>query len=89
MIGRLEKAFRRQKQFTGDASHELRAPLAIIEAESTLTLQKDRTKNNYRQSLETISQEAYRMAHIVDQLLTLARADSGKGKLSFRKVKHT
>ena len=35
MIERLEKAFRRQQQFTGDASHELRAPLAVIQAEST------------------------------------------------------
>ncbi|MCK4793025.1 MAG: HAMP domain-containing protein [Desulfobacteraceae bacterium] len=86
MIERLEKAFRRQKQFTSDASHELRAPLAIIEAESTLTLQKERTKNNYRQSLETISQEAHRMSLVIDQLLALARADSGKEKLTFRKV---
>ena len=86
MIGRLETAFKRQKQFTGDASHELRAPLAIIEAESTLTLRKDRTKNDYQRSLETISQEARRMSHIVDQLLALARADSGREKLSLRRV---
>ncbi len=86
MIERLEKAFKRQQQFTGDASHELRAPLAIIEAESTLTLHKDRTKSDYRKSLEAISQEAQRMSRIVDQLLGLARADSGKEKLSFRKV---
>jgi heavy metal sensor kinase len=86
MFERLEKAFKRQKQFTGDASHELRAPLAIIEAESTLALQKDRTRNDYRRSLETISQEAHRMAHIVDQLLALARAESGEEKISLRKV---
>ncbi len=86
MIERLEKAFRRQKQFTSDASHELRAPLAIIEAESTLTLHKDRTKIDYRESLKSISQEAQRMSHIVDQLLALARADSGDEKLSLRRV---
>lgn len=86
MIDRLEKAFKRQQQFTSDASHELRAPLAIIEAESTLMLQKDRTNSEYRQSLETISQEAHRIAHIVDQLLTLARADAGKEKLTLKEV---
>jgi len=86
MIGRLEKAFKRQQQFTSDASHELRAPLAIIEAESTLMLQKDRANSEYRQSLETISQEAHRIAHIVDQLLTLARADAGKEKLTLKEV---
>jgi heavy metal sensor kinase len=86
MIERLEKAFKRQKQFTSDASHELRAPLSIIEAESTLALQKERAKNDYRQSLETISQETHRMAHIVDQLLALARADSGKEEFFFEEV---
>jgi len=86
MIDRLEKAFKRQQQFTSDASHELRTPLAIIEAESTLMLQKDRTNSEYRQSLETISQEAHRIAHLVDQLLTLARADAGKEKLPLKEV---
>jgi signal transduction histidine kinase len=86
VIERLEKAFRRQKQFTSDASHELRAPLAIIEAKSTLILHKNRTKNDYRESLKAISQEAQRMSRIVDQLIALARADSGEEKLSLRKV---
>ncbi|MDH4292069.1 MAG: HAMP domain-containing protein, partial [Dehalococcoidia bacterium] len=72
MIGRLEKAFQRQKQFTSDASHELRAPLSVIEAESTLALQKERPPSDYRQSLETISQESRQMSSLIDQLLTLA-----------------
>jgi heavy metal sensor kinase len=86
MIGRLEKAFQRQKQFTSDASHELRAPLAIIEAESTLALQKERPASDYRQSLETISQESRQMSSLVDQLLTLARADAGKEQWNFTEV---
>jgi signal transduction histidine kinase len=86
MIERLEKAFKRQKQFTGDASHELRAPLAIIEAESTLTLQKKRSAAEYRRSLETITQEAKRMSMVIEQLLTLARADAGEEQVSFEPV---
>jgi heavy metal sensor kinase len=86
MIERLEKAFQRQQQFTSDASHELRAPLAIIEAESTLALGKGRTADEYRGSLETISQETRHMSHIIEQLLTLARADAGKEKLSLGPV---
>jgi heavy metal sensor kinase len=86
MIGRLERAFQHQKQFTSDASHELRAPLAVIEAESSLALQKERPSSDYRQSLETISQEAKRMSSLVDQLLTLARADAGKEQWSFTEV---
>jgi signal transduction histidine kinase len=86
MIGRLEKAFQRQKQFTSDASHELRTPLAVIEAESTLALQKERPSSDYRQSLESISQESKQMSSLIDQLLTLARADAGKEQWNFAEV---
>jgi len=86
MIGRLEKAFQRQKQFTSDASHELRTPLAVIEAESTLALQKERPPSDYRQSLEIVSREARRMSSLIDQLLTLARADAGKEQWNFAEV---
>jgi heavy metal sensor kinase len=86
MIGRLERAFQRQKQFTSDASHELRAPLAVIEAESSLALQKERPPGDYRQSLETISQESKQMSSLIEQLLTLARADAGKEQWNFTEV---
>jgi heavy metal sensor kinase len=86
MIGRLEKAFQRQKQFTSDASHELRTPLAVIEAESSLALQKERPSSDYRQSLEVISQESRQMSSLIDQLLTLARADAGKEQWNFTEV---
>jgi len=86
MIERLERAFQRQKQFTDDASHELRAPLAVIEAESSLALQKDRRRSDYKQSLETISQEAKQMSALIDQMLMLARADAGKERWNFTTV---
>jgi heavy metal sensor kinase len=86
MIARLEKAFQRQKQFTSDASHELRTPLSVIEAESTLALQKERPSSDYRQSLETISQETKQMSSLIDQLLTLARADAGKEQWNFTEI---
>lgn len=77
MIERLESAFQRQRQFTADASHELRTPLAIIEAESTLALNKKRTDTEYEKSLELISQETSFMSTLVDKLLFLARTDAG------------
>ncbi|MCP4116969.1 MAG: HAMP domain-containing histidine kinase [Desulfobacteraceae bacterium] len=83
MIARLERAFERQKEFTGDASHELRAPLSIIQAEATLALRKERPPGEYRKALEVISSEADHMASLTNQLLELARADSGKEKYMF------
>ena len=86
MIERLQRAFKRQQQFTGDASHELRTPLAVIQAESSLALQKERSASDYQKSLETITQEAHYMSSIIDRLLTLARADDGKDQLAFQEV---
>jgi heavy metal sensor kinase len=83
MIARLERAFIRQKEFTSDASHELRAPLTVIQAESTLSLQRPREAHEYRKSLETIAQESEHLATIINQLLTLARADAGKKQQVF------
>lgn len=87
MIERLEKAFKRQQQFTSDASHELRSPLAVIRAESTLALKSERPADEYRRSLELVSHESEHMSKIIDQLLRLARADAGKEQLPFEKVR--
>jgi heavy metal sensor kinase len=85
MIERLEKAFQRQKELTGDASHELRAPLAVIQAESTLALQKERDTVSYQKALVIIANEAGHMSGIIKQLLFLARIDSGNERISFHK----
>lgn len=86
MIQRLEKAFKRQRQFTGDASHELRTPLTVIQAEATLALEKERPASEYRQSLDLVSHEAKHMSRVIDQLLTLARADSGNEHLLLEEI---
>jgi two-component system, OmpR family, sensor histidine kinase ArlS len=78
MIERLEVAFDRQRQFTSDASHELRTPLAVIQAESTLALEKPRSPEEYRQSLETVSHEVNFMTGVIDKLLLLARSENSK-----------
>lgn len=89
MIARLENAFIRQKEFTSDASHELRAPLAVIQAESTLALQKTREADEYRNSLEVITEESGHLAGTINQLLSLARADAGKEHHKFEEINLT
>jgi signal transduction histidine kinase len=76
MISRLEKAFEQQKQFTADVSHDLRTPLSIIQAEASLSLNKERSAQEYRRSLELIQEEVLYMSNIIDKLLFLARSDN-------------
>lgn len=74
----LEDAFARQRRFTADASHELRAPLAVIRAEADLAIRKEREPAQYRAALETIASEADYMESLIGDLLTAARAESGR-----------
>ena len=74
----MEDAFARQRRFTADASHELRAPLAVIRAEADLALRKEREQRQYQAALETIASEADRMEALIGDLLSVARAESGK-----------
>ncbi len=78
MMERLEISFNRQKQFSADASHELRTPLSIIEAEATLALEKDRTREEYKNSLEVIYREVEFMSSVLSNLLIIARSEAGQ-----------
>ena len=73
---RLEAALERQRRFTADASHELRTPLATLTVESEWALSRDRPPADYRESLTICRKAAVRMRGVVEQLLTLARADA-------------
>ena len=70
---------RQMKQFTADASHELRAPISLIRTTAEVAVQKrDRTAGEYLQALDEILEESERTSQVVDSLMLLARADSGK-----------
>jgi heavy metal sensor kinase len=87
MIARLEVAFKKERQFVADASHELRTPLAIIQAESSLALEKSRSLDEYQRSLELVSQEVGFMSEIVGKMLLLARSDSGSEPVDFEDIR--
>lgn len=86
MLERLERAFHRQRQFTDDASHELRTPLSVIEAEASLALRRKRPADDYRDALAIVVDEAKNMNRLIDQLLTLARADASQDTLDLELV---
>jgi heavy metal sensor kinase len=86
MLDRLEAAFARQRQFTADASHELRTPLTIVDLEATRALAQPRQPEEYRRAIEVMQQENSYMTRLVNDLLTLARADSGHAVLQREEV---
>ncbi|MBI5560897.1 MAG: HAMP domain-containing protein [Deltaproteobacteria bacterium] len=75
MIARLEASFRQIKQFTEDASHELKTPLTIMRGEIEVALRGAPPEEELREVLASVLEETGRMSHIVKNLLTLARAD--------------
>jgi heavy metal sensor kinase len=78
MIDKLDSAFERERRFTADASHELKTPLAILRGEIEVTLRRDRSTDDYKRVLESCLEEIDRLTKLADDLLTLARSDSGE-----------
>ncbi len=81
LLDRLESAFERQKQFTTDASHELRTPISVIRAQAEEALGKTRTVEEYRKALEEIKKQTEHMSSLIGQLLLLARSDRRQNQL--------
>ncbi len=77
MLGRLDAAFQQIRQFSADASHELQTPLTILRGELEVALRSPRSPEEYRRVLRSALEECERIAHLVEGLLLLARADAG------------
>lgn len=77
MLARLERQFYRIQQFTADAAHELRTPLAALRGNAEVALVGEPSPENLRRVLVESIEEYDRLAKLADDLLLLARADSG------------
>ena len=75
MFDRLSKSFEAERQFTADASHELRTPVSVILAQCELSLQTPQTEEEYRQALHVIARQGGKMSHVINDLLTFARME--------------
>jgi len=89
MISRLDKSFSQIKQFSTDASHELKTPLTILRGEVEVALRKERNPSEYEQVLKSNLEEINRMSRIVEDLLLLTRTDMGEIPLNKENVNIT
>jgi signal transduction histidine kinase len=75
MFARLDKVLEQQKQFTSDAAHELRTPLALAKSTLQVAQMSDRDVGEYRRAITETLKDVARMEHLTEQLLVLARMD--------------
>jgi heavy metal sensor kinase len=77
-LARLQDSFERLRRFTADASHELRTPLTAIRSVGEVALQGSREPAAYRDVIGSMLEEVDRLTRLVENLLTLTRAESGR-----------
>ena len=85
-LSRLQLSFDQMRRFTADASHELRTPLTAMRSVGEVGLRGRRDEAAYREIIGSMLEEVERLALLVDRLLTLSRADTGKAQLSLEVV---
>ena len=75
MLDGLKEAFAQQREFLGNAAHELKTPVAIVKSTMQLTLQKAKTKEEYRLGMEQSLEDLDRIEKLLQWMLRLARAE--------------
>lgn len=86
LLDRIQNTVEREKQFTADASHQLRTPLAVLKGTMEVLVRKPRTEQEYKEKITYSIGEIDRISEIVEQLLTLARFDKNNQKIAPEKV---
>ena len=87
LIDRMRESFRKQSRFVSDASHELRTPISVIQGYvNMLDRWGKEDETVLAEGIEAIKHESEHMSSLVEQLLFLARSDSGRQKLVSEKI---
>ena len=87
MLDRMQQAYSQQTRFVSDASHELRTPIAVIKGYADLLARWGKQDEKVLdEGIAAIRTEAERMGKLVEQLLFLARGDSGRTQLKLRRI---
>src|SRR6185503_3729809 len=86
MLERLEEAFKRERAFVSDASHELRAPLTVLKGEIEMALRKGRSPEELAAALRSAGEETDRVVQLAEDLLVIARSDQGRLPVTLRPV---
>ncbi len=86
MLSKIEKTLNNEKQFTSDASHELRTPVAVISSECEYTLECATTLDEAKESVLSIKQQTDKMSKLISELLAISRMDKNTMEVNFEDV---
>ncbi len=75
MFGRLDNAFQAERQFTSDASHELRTPMSVILAQCELSLEHEQSPQEYKDALTIVQRQGQKMAKLINDMLDFTRLE--------------
>lgn len=87
LLDRLKESFELQRRFISNASHELSTPLTLISSQLEVSLQRNRTGEEYRQVMESVLQDVHHMNRLVQTLLKFATASGNAGGLNIDLVR--
>jgi signal transduction histidine kinase len=87
MLNRLENSFDAQKHFVSNISHELRTPLTAMLAEMQLTMQKVRTIEEYKATINHIISDTQKLIRLSNSLLDLAKANFDQTEIAFKEIR--
>jgi two-component system heavy metal sensor histidine kinase CusS len=86
MLSRLEAAFEQLSRFSSDLAHEFRSPITNLVAAASVTLARERSSADYKETLQVMVAEGERLSRMVTSMLFLARADNARQALSMEPV---
>ncbi|QVL31454.1 HAMP domain-containing protein [Telmatocola sphagniphila] len=86
LLSRVHDAYERQKQFAGEASHQLRTPLTVLKGSIDVALRRERPVEEYQRVLRLLGQKVENLQSITEMLLFLARSDSEKQAIMMSEI---
>lgn len=89
MFEKLERSFEAERQFTSDASHELRTPVSVIAAQCEVSLEKPGSPEEYEEALRVIWRQSRKMSRLINDMLDFTRLEAGADRYKKEELNFT